>query len=158
MRVAILVVLALAVARPVAAACLPFDKAAEHVGDTTCVKGTVVKVAQTAAGNFHLDFCADYRGCPFTVFVPARSVRNVGDVRQLEGKAIEINGKVQLYDSRAEIILKDVRQLRGEAARIPPAPKAFDAERHGNFSAGKYSGPKSSTKTATSSASGANAQ
>jgi hypothetical protein len=159
MRFLAVLLLAVAVAGPGVAECIPFEKAAEHVGSTACVQGTVVKVVQTRTGNFHMDFCQDYHGCPFNVFVPARSLHNVGDVRQLEGKPIEIHGKVRSYNSRAEIVLKDVRQLRGEAARIPPAPKAFDAEQRGNFKAGKYSAPRSSTKNGTSTAtSGSSAQ
>jgi DNA/RNA endonuclease YhcR with UshA esterase domain len=61
-------------------------------------------------------------------------VRDVGDVRQLEGKTVEVHGKIQQYGGRAEIVLKDVRQLKGEAAQIPPAPKEFDASRRGKFS------------------------
>jgi hypothetical protein len=70
------------------------------------------------------------------VFVPAKSLRDVGDVRQLEGKVIEIHGKIQQYGGRAEIVLTDVRQLKGEAAKIPPVPKNFDVERRGSFSPG----------------------
>jgi hypothetical protein len=133
---------ALAIAAPLAAECIPFDKAAERIGHDACVTGTVLKVAQGRTGSFYLDFCKDYRECPFTVFVPKRSLHNVGDIRELAGKSIEIYGKVQRYANRAEIVLKDVRQLRGEAARIPPTPKTFDAERPGNFSAGDFKLPK----------------
>ena len=131
------------------AECLAIEKAPELVGKTACIRGTVVKAVASRTGSFHLDFCADYRNCPFTVYVPAASLRNVGDVRELEGKQIEVQGKVQRYDGRAEIILKELRQLRGEAARIPPMPKTFDVERHGNFSAGTFKTPKSSTSTTT---------
>jgi hypothetical protein len=125
--------------------CLPIEKAPEAAGKTACIRGTVVKAAPTRNGSFHLDFCADYRTCPFTVFVPAASLRNVGDVRELQGKEIEIEGKVQRYAGHAEIVLKELRQLRGEAARIPPLPKDFDVSRRGNFSAGTFSTPKTST-------------
>jgi DNA/RNA endonuclease YhcR with UshA esterase domain len=67
----------------------------------------------------------------------------VGDVRQLEGKTIEVGGKIEEYMGRAEIILKDVKQLRGEAASIPPLPKNYDATKRGNFSAGSISKGKS---------------
>lgn len=123
--------------------CLSIDDAAKKVGDTTCVKGQVVKVGEGRTGNFYLNFCQDYRKCPFTVFVPAKSLRDVGDVRQLEGKVIEIHGRIRLYKGRAEIILKDIGQLKGEAAKIPPVPKEYDASRRGNFSAGKFSQSKS---------------
>ncbi len=117
--------------------CIPPEEAPKKIGDTACVTGKVLKVAESRSGNFFLDFCTNYRNCPFVVFVPAKDVRDVGDVRQLEGKVIEIHGKIQQYGGRAEIVLSDARQLKGEAAKLPPAPKNFDAERKGNFSAGE---------------------
>ena len=103
-----------------------------------CVAGKVVKVAEAKSGTWFLDFCADYKQCPFTVVVFARNLRDVGDVRQLAGKDIEIFGKVKLYGGRAEIILSDARQLHGEAAALAPMPKEYDASRHGRYSAGRY--------------------
>jgi hypothetical protein len=71
-------------------------------------------------------------------------LKHVGDVRLLEGRVVEIQGDIKEYDGRPEIILRDARQLRGEAARIPPLPKDFDVERKGRYSAGKFGHPKSS--------------
>lgn len=126
----------------IAGDCLSVDEAPKKVGEVACVKGTVAKVGESRTGNFYLDFCKDYNACPFTVFIPGKSLRDVGDVRQLEGKTIEVHGKIQQYNGKAEIILKDVGQLKGEASNIPPVPKDFDASRKGNFSAGKFSESK----------------
>ena len=119
------------------AACIPFEEAAKRVGDTVCVTGKVLKVAQSQGGTTFLDFCEDYRRCPFTVVIFASNLRDVGDVRQLEGKVIQIHGRIQMYGPRAEIILKNTRQLKGEAAKIPPLPKTYDVEKRGGFSAGE---------------------
>jgi hypothetical protein len=124
------------------AACLPYTEAPDHIGDTLCVAGKVVKVSQSPSGTWFLNFCEDYRQCPFSVVVFASNLRDVGDVRQLEGKDIEIHGKVKQYNGRAEIVLSRLRQLRGEAANIPPAPKEYDVQRHGSFSAGKFRHPQ----------------
>jgi hypothetical protein len=133
----------LLLASPAFGECLSIEQAPAKIGSNTCVRGLVVKVGEGRTGNFYLDFCHDYHSCPFTVFVPARSLRDVGDVRQLEGKIIEIHGRIQEYRGRAEIVLKDYGQLKGDAAKIPPIPKEFDASRKGKFSAGTYSKPKS---------------
>lgn len=126
----------------VAGECLPIGEAARHVGETACVTGRVFHVKQGNGGAHFFDFCEDYRTCPFTVVVFASRLRDVGDVRQLEGKQIEIHGPIQLYDGRAEIILERAGQLRGEAARIPPLPKGYDVENKGRYSAGTFSRPK----------------
>jgi hypothetical protein len=74
--------------------------------------------------------------CSFTVVVFAGNLRDVSDVRQLEGMAIEIHGPIKMYDDRGEIILERVKQLNDEAARIPPLPKQYEVEKRGHFSTG----------------------
>ena len=128
------------------AACIAFDHAPEHIGEKTCVTGTVLKVKETQGGTFFLDFCEKYYSCPFTVVVFPSSLRDVGDVRLLEGKTIEIHGSIKHWGGRAEIVLKDIRQLRGEAANIPPMPKTYDADRRGSFSAGEFKKGKSQSR------------
>jgi hypothetical protein len=129
------------------AACLPIEEAKHHIGETRCVTGKVLKVSQGDKGVHFLDFCEDHNACPFTVVIFASDLRYVGDVRQLTGKTVEVHGPVKLYDNRAEIILSDLRQLKGEDTQIPPLPKNFDVERKGRYSAGKFSYPKSSRQT-----------
>ncbi|HEY7351721.1 MAG TPA: hypothetical protein VH596_03035 [Terriglobales bacterium] len=118
------------------AACLPFDQARSHLGETRCVSGTVVRVQQGSRGVHYLDFCEDYRLCTFTVVIFPYDLKRVGDVRQLAGKSIEIHGEIKEYDNRAEIILENAKQLAGNAIHLPPLPKTFDVEQRGHFSAG----------------------
>lgn len=117
-----------------AAKCIAMEEAANRIGDQACVTGKVVKVAESKGGTFFLNFCENYRECPFTVVVFPSNLKNVGDVRELEGKTIEIFGKITRWRGQAEIVLRDARQLKGEAAKIPPVPKEYDAERKGKFS------------------------
>ncbi|MGH9508705.1 MAG: hypothetical protein ACRD2M_02115 [Terriglobales bacterium] len=126
-------------AGPVALAkCIPIEEAPKKVGDETCVRGTVVQVNQSKNGTWFLNYCADYRKCPFSVVVFAKDLRDVGDVRMLAGKTIEVFGKIRLYDGRPEIILRHARQLDGESAKLPPPPRTYDASRRGKHSAGRY--------------------
>jgi hypothetical protein len=84
-----------------------------------------------------LDFCEDQLACPFTVVVFPSDLKDVGDIRRLTGRTIEVHGAVKLYDSRAEIILKRISQIAGGAALIPPLPKEYDVEKTGHYSAGR---------------------
>lgn len=131
----------LAGALPARAACIPFTEASKHVGATRCISGKIFKVKQGNRGVMFLDFCEDYRLCSFTVVVFPADLKNVGDVRELQGKQIEIHGPIKLYDDRAEIILRNRKQLSGESAQIPPLPKGYDVEKKGHYSAGKFSYP-----------------
>lgn len=143
-----LILFAFLCSSPCSAQCLAFGDATQHIGETRCVKGKVLHVEQGAAGTTYLDFCLDYKQCTFTVVVFASNLRDVGDVRQLEGKDVEIHGPIKLYDGRAEIILQRYKQLSGDAARIPPLPKDYDVEKRGHFSAGSihHSTPRKTSK------------
>jgi hypothetical protein len=124
------------------AACIHFDQAHEHIGETQCITGKVIRVEEGSRGVRYLDFCEDYRLCTFSVVVFPYDLKKVGDVRQLAGKIIELNGEVKEYDGRAEIILEDSKQLVGESARLSPLPKNFDVEQKGHFSAGQFRAKK----------------
>jgi hypothetical protein len=116
--------------------CLPIQQAGQHVGETKCVTGKVLKVKAGSKGVHFLDFCEDQMACPFTVVVFSHDLKDVGDVRRLAGHMIEIRGAVKSYDGRAEIILTRVSQISGGTLLIPPLPKDYDVEKQGHYSAG----------------------
>lgn len=122
--------------------CLPIGEARQHVGEDKCVTGKVLRVKAGARGVHFVDFCEDQMSCPFTVVVFGSDLKDVGDVRRLAGRVIEIHGPVKMYNGRAEIILKRVNQLTGGAMLIPPLPKNYDVEKQGHYSAGNIHPPK----------------
>ena len=89
-----------------------------------------------------LNFCKD-KACPFTVVVFPADLKKMGDVRQLEGRQIEIKGTIQDYDGRAEIILRRSQQL-GEGAFLlfPTVPTDYDVERAGPLQRRKVQTPE----------------
>jgi DNA/RNA endonuclease YhcR with UshA esterase domain len=122
--------------------CLTIAEARKHVGKTNCVSGTVVRVEESNNGITFLDFCADYRSCPFTVVVFRGDLKKIGDVRQLQGRVVAIKGTIEEYDERAEIILRHAQQLGEGAALLTAIPKDYDVERQGHYSAGSPKLPK----------------
>lgn len=122
--------------------CLSIGEARQHVGEDKCVTGKVLRVKAGVRGVHFVDFCEDQMSCPFTVVVFGSDLKDVGDVRRLTGRVIEIHGPVKLYDGRAEIILKRVSQLTGGSTLIPPLPKEYDVEKQGHYSAGSIHPPK----------------
>jgi len=127
--------------------CIPIHEAGQHVGETKCVAGKVLKIKVGAKGVHFLDFCEDQMACPFTVVVFPSDLKDVGDVRRLEGRVIEVHGAVKLYEGRAEIILNRIGQVTGGAALIPPLPKNYDVENRGHYSAGRLRPTKKPAKT-----------
>src|SRR5580698_5930770 len=115
--------------------CIPIHEVHQHVGETKCVTGKVLRVKIGSKGIHFLDFCEDQQACPFTVVVFPSDLKDVGDVRRLAGRTIEVSGAVKLYDSRAEIVLKRIGQIAGGSTLIPPLPKNYDVENRGHYSA-----------------------
>ena len=142
-----LLLLLFAAAPARAADCIPIHEAGQHIGETKCVTGRVIRVKVGAKGVHFLDFCEDAMACPFTVVVFSHDLKDVGDVRRLSGRTIEIRGALRAYDGRPEIILSRISQIENGAAMIPPLPKNYDVENRGHYSAGRLRPTKKPTKT-----------
>ena len=127
--------------------CVSFAEASQHVGTTQCVSGTVLQVDEASNGLTFLNFCKDVKACPFTVIVLPDDLRKVGDIRQLEGRQIEIKGTIEDHEGHAGITLRHTHQL-GEAAFlvIPAVPTEYDVERRGHYSAGRATRHKAKKK------------
>lgn len=129
------------------AACISPADAAKHVGETKCVSGKVTRIEQADNGVHCLQFCQDSKSCSFSAVIFPEDLRHIGDVRQLQGKFIEVHGDVKNYEGGTEIIVSDPWQLKGEASSIPPLPKNYDVEKKGHYSAGILSHPKTYSTT-----------
>jgi hypothetical protein len=149
-------------------ACVPFAEANKHVGTNQCVSGTVLRVENGSKGVTYLSFCKykdrdkdkikdndennKDQACPFSVVVFPADLKKMGDVRQLEGRQIEIKGTIQDYDGRAEIVLRRSQQL-GDAAFLlfPTVPMDYDVERGGHKASGSThaKAPKKNTPQQT---------
>jgi len=82
------------------------------VGKNGCVAGIVLKVYSARTGNTFLDFCQDYRTCPFTSVIFAADKPSFGNLELMQGKRVEIRGDVVNYQGRAEIIVHAPQQIR----------------------------------------------
>jgi len=95
-----------------AAPCADIRNAAALVGKAGCVAGLVVRTFSSRSGNTFLDFCQEYRSCPFTSVIFASDKDKFGDLASLQGKRVEIRGDVTNYQDHAEIIIHDPQQVR----------------------------------------------
>jgi hypothetical protein len=92
--------------------CVDIHGVGPQVGKAGCVSGQVLRVYTSRSGNTFLDFCSDYRSCPFTSVIFASDKDKFGDLESLQGKRVEIRGSITVYQSRAEIIIHDPQQIR----------------------------------------------
>jgi hypothetical protein len=98
--------------QPSQAGCVDFHRAGRHTGENGCVSGRVLRVYTSRGGNTFLDFCQDYRSCPFTSIIFASDRPNFGNLGALEGRQIEILGEIVTYQGRAEIVIHTADQIR----------------------------------------------
>jgi DNA/RNA endonuclease YhcR with UshA esterase domain len=133
---------------PSSSNCVAFAEASQHVGTTQCISGAVQSVETAGKGVTYLSFCKDPKACPFTVVVFPADLKKMGDIRQLEGRQIEIKGTIEDYDGRAQIILRRTQQLLGDAAFLlfPRVPTDYDVERAGHNRAGGSTHAKGAKK------------
>ena len=97
---------------PKDAPCVEIDEAAPLVGQPGCVTGRILRVYTSRNGNTFLDFCADYKTCPFTSVVFSQDRAKFGNLGALKGRKVELRGLVTEYQGRAEIIIRDQDQIR----------------------------------------------
>jgi len=95
-----------------AGGCYDIQDAGAHVGDSGCVTGRLLRVYTSRGGNSFLDFCADYRHCPFTSVIFASDKNKFGDLSSLNGRQVEIHGSITSYQGRAEIVVHGPEQIR----------------------------------------------
>ncbi|HTV56131.1 MAG TPA: hypothetical protein VMI06_14605 [Terriglobia bacterium] len=92
--------------------CVDFHEASSHAGENGCVSGFVLRAFTSKAGNTFLDFCTDYKRCPFSSVIFASDRNKFGNLEALAGRQVEIHGLISTYNGRAEIIIRNPRQIR----------------------------------------------
>jgi hypothetical protein len=91
--------------------CVDLQDAAAQVGKTGCISGRLLRVFTSKGGNTFLDFCEDYKNCPFTSVIFASDRNKFGDLGTLQGRQIELRGSITSYQGRAEIVIHDPQQI-----------------------------------------------
>lgn len=92
--------------------CVSFRDAESHAGENTCVTGYILRAYTSRSGNTFLDFCQDYRSCPFTSVVFASDRSKFGNLETLDGRRVELRGLISIYRNQAEIVVRDPSQIK----------------------------------------------
>lgn len=91
--------------------CIDYTEAQNHLGENTCVKGTIVQVFVSNKGTTFLNYCSDYRTCPFSAVIFNSSAGNFPNVSSYQGHKVTIKGYLRTYQGRPEIILNTSDQI-----------------------------------------------
>ena len=92
--------------------CFSYTKAAQHIGEYGCVRGKVDHIYVSKKGNAFLDFCKDYRTCPFSAVIFKSQLKSFPKIKTYEGKIVSISGLIKVYQGRAEIVIDKPSQIQ----------------------------------------------
>ena len=91
---------------------ISYTEAPEHVGEYACVAGRVNYVYTSKKGNIFINFCPDYKTCPFGIAIFSSDAYKFPNPNQYEGKTVEITGLIRSYQGRPEIVLNEPGQIK----------------------------------------------
>jgi micrococcal nuclease len=97
---------------PQSAKHIDYTEAPNYVGEYACVSGKIDHVYTSKKGTIFLNFCQDYKTCPFGVVIFGEDAHKFPNPQQYEGKTVEITGLIKSYQGRPEIILNDLGQIK----------------------------------------------
>jgi hypothetical protein len=90
-----------------------FTQAPKYVGQFCEVEGMIDHIYISKKGNVFLNFCKDYKTCPFTGVIFKEDAPRF-ELSQYEGKKVKIKGLIKTYKGRPEIIINDSEQIKIE--------------------------------------------
>lgn len=98
-------------AAPISIGTVSYTDAPKHIGEYAGVRGVLVDAYTSASGTVFLDFCKNYKTCPFSGVIFSDDVSAFGDLTRYAGKTITLSGKIVAYQDRTEIVLSSPSQL-----------------------------------------------
>jgi DNA/RNA endonuclease YhcR with UshA esterase domain len=91
--------------------------AAKHYDQEMIVTGTVAQVTVRPAIVF-INLDKPHPDSPFTAVIHTEFTNDFGDLNLLQGKSVEIQGKVKNYHDKPEIVLESTNQLKVVGAAV----------------------------------------
>jgi len=89
------------------------EDAGSRVGQAVTVEGEVTEVHTARSGSAtFIDMGGEYPNEAFTGVIFASDMGAVGDVSNLDGKTVDINGEVREYRGMPEIVISSRRQIK----------------------------------------------
>ncbi len=98
-------------AAPVSIGTIDYTEASAHVGEHASVRGILVTAYTSKSGTVFLDFCRNYKSCPFSGVIFADDAKKFGDLSRYKGETVTLTGKISSYQNKAEIVLSSPNQI-----------------------------------------------
>ena len=88
-----------------------FSEAPNSIGEDLWVRGDIDHVFLSDNGNYFLNFCSDFRECPFSAVIFSEYAEGVGDTSSWSGREVHVYGSVGTYEGRAQIVIEDLDRI-----------------------------------------------
>jgi len=98
-------------AAPVSIGVIDYTEAIKHIGEYASVRGILVEAYTSKTGTVFLDFCENYKTCPFSGVIFADDAKKFGDLSRYNETTVTLTGKIVSYEGKAEIVLSSPSQL-----------------------------------------------
>jgi DNA/RNA endonuclease YhcR with UshA esterase domain len=85
--------------------------AADYIGDTVTVVDTVNEVYLSKSGIYFLNMGDQFSNNAFTAVIFKSDASKFHDIKSLEGKVIEVTGRVKFYRGKPEIVVEEREQV-----------------------------------------------
>ena len=89
-----------------------YTDAPKYIGKEVIVSGRVIDVFVSKTNTTFINFCKDYRSCPFSAVIFAEDRSQFGDLQKLIGETVQISGIVDEYKGNPQIVLTNPSQFR----------------------------------------------
>lgn len=89
--------------------------AKDHVGEQVTIEGVVAEVHHAASGRAtFIDIGGSYPNNPFAAVIFESDAGKFPNVDALDGKTVDVTGRIRLYRGAPEIILNDPGQIKAK--------------------------------------------
>lgn len=92
--------------------CVNFRDARDYIGQEKCVYGKIYNIYTTSGGTLFINFCSDFRICPFQSVIFSRYFDRFFEIEKYEGKDVIMKGEITTFEGGAQIILRDPKYLK----------------------------------------------
>lgn len=86
-------------------------EAKDHIDETAVIKGEISQVTVTKAGQIYFNMGGKFPNNSFSGVILKNNASKFENVKEFEGKIVEISGKIKLYKDKPEILIEKKEQV-----------------------------------------------
>ncbi len=86
--------------------------AVDYIGKTVTVVDTVSDVYVSKSGIYFLNMGDQFSNNAFTAVIYKSDISKFHDIESMEGKVVEVTGKVKFYHGKPEIVVEEREQIK----------------------------------------------